>query len=168
MLSCTGVPRWAFCACLACVLIEWKTTFSAFLMMVQAWQKYNSPALDFNLCFQTENLQQLEQSLTTKQRHLFQLSWRGAKWQRYMATYMAGMQHSILKQTVPSDAKKHNFVPWSRLPALSSVPHATSSPPREWWWILWGHCQFDAMAALYAEQLFHCCFFNSTMIMRCS
>ena len=94
---------------------------------MQAWQRYNSPALDFDLCFQTHNLRQLQHSLTAKQKPLFRLSWQDADWQRYLATYMAGIQHSIFKQDVLAAADEHDFVPWPRpsaLPAFNTTTNA--------------------------------------------
>ena len=79
---------------------------------VQAWQKYNIPALDFDLCFKIDNLQGLQQALSNEEQGLFRLSWEGADWQRYMYTYMAGIQHRIFRQSTSADALQHDFVPW--------------------------------------------------------
>ena len=89
-------------------------------LLMQAWQRYNSPALDFDLCFQTDNMKQLQQSLTVKQKPLFRLSWQNADWQRYLSTYMAGIQHNVFKQDVLAAADEHDFVPWPRTSALSA------------------------------------------------
>lgn len=92
---------------------------------MQAWQKYNSPALDFDLCFQTDNLQKLQHLLSDDERQLFRLSWKCKDWQRYMTTYMAGIRHRVLKQPTVADAARHDFVPWPvRLPAegIASKP----------------------------------------------
>lgn len=79
---------------------------------VQAWQKYNSPALDFNLCFQTYNLQRLQQLLPDNEQQLFRMSWECKDWQRYMTTYMAGIRHGVLKQPTLANDAHHDFVPW--------------------------------------------------------
>lgn len=81
-------------------------------MTVQAWQKYNSPALDFDLCFCTHNSQRLQQLLPDQEQQLFRLCWGGEDWQRYMTTYMAGIRHSVLKQPTLADPDRHDFAPW--------------------------------------------------------
>ena len=81
-------------------------------MVVQAWQKYNCPALDFDLCFQTHNLQDLQRLISKDEKQLFRLSWEGQDWQRYMTTYMAGIRHGVFKQATLADAAKHDFIPW--------------------------------------------------------
>ncbi len=91
------------------------------MMLVQAWQKYNSPALDFDLCFKTDNLQWLQQSLPVEEQRMFKLSWENADWRRYMQTYMAGIQHRIFKQATVADAAQHNFMPWPLQPMLSAT-----------------------------------------------
>ncbi len=88
---------------------------------VQAWQKYNRPALDFDLCFKTDNLQWLRQSLAVGEQSMFRLSWESADWRRYMQTYMAGIQHRIFKQATVADAAQHDFMPWPLLPVLSAT-----------------------------------------------
>ncbi|KAL0047381.1 hypothetical protein WJX82_002034 [Trebouxia sp. C0006] len=50
----------------------------------KAWQKYNRPALDFDLCFKTDNLQWLQQSLPVKEQSMFRLSWENADWRRWV------------------------------------------------------------------------------------
>ncbi len=90
-------------------------------LLVQAWQKYNRPALDFDLCFKTDNLQWLQQSLPVKEQSMFRLSWENADWRRYMQTYMAGIQHRIFKQPTVADAAQHDFMPWPLLPMLSAT-----------------------------------------------
>ena len=94
---------------------------------MQAWQRYNSPALDFDLCFQTDNLEQLQQSVTANQKPLFRLAWQNADWQRYLSTYMAGIQHSVFKQDVLAAADEHDFVPWCRPPAVPASNNATKA-----------------------------------------
>lgn len=79
---------------------------------MQAWQKYNSPALDFNLCFCSHNSQRLQQLLPDEERQLFRLSWDGRHWRRYMTTYMAGIRHGVLKQPTQADPDQHDFAPW--------------------------------------------------------
>ncbi|KAL3139076.1 Fatty acyl-CoA reductase 2 [Trebouxia sp. C0010 RCD-2024] len=78
----------------------------------KAWQKYNSPALDFDLCFCTHNSQRLQQLLPDQEQQLFRLCWGGEDWQRYMTTYMAGIRHSVLKQPTLADPDRHDFAPW--------------------------------------------------------
>lgn len=84
----------------------------------KAWQKYNRPALDFDLCFCTHNSQRLQQLLPEQEQQLFRLCWAGKDWQRYMTTYMAGIRHGVLKQPTLADPDRHDFAPWPvRLPA---------------------------------------------------
>jgi len=90
---------------------------------LQAWQKYNTPALDFDLCFKTDNLHRLQQALPVEEQNVFRLSWQGTDWQRYMHTYMAGIQHRIFKQPTPADAEQHDFQPWP----LTSLSNAVVS-----------------------------------------
>ncbi|KAL0022255.1 hypothetical protein WJX77_010593 [Trebouxia sp. C0004] len=87
----------------------------------KAWQKYNRPALDFDLCFKTDKLQWLQQLLPVEEQSIFRLSWESADWRRYMQTYMAGIQHRILKQPTVADAAQHDFMPWPLLPMLSAT-----------------------------------------------
>lgn len=79
---------------------------------LQAWQKYNSPALDFDLCFRTQNLQRLQQLLIDNEQQLFRMSWECKDWQRYMTTYMAGVRYGVLKQSTLANDTQHDFVPW--------------------------------------------------------
>ena len=78
----------------------------------QAWQKYNSPALDFNLCFHTHNLQRLQQLLPDNEQQMFRMCWECKDWQRYITTYMAGIRYGVLKQPTVANDAQHNFVPW--------------------------------------------------------
>ncbi|KAA6426508.1 MAG: hypothetical protein FRX49_03618 [Trebouxia sp. A1-2] len=87
----------------------------------KAWQKYNRPALDFDLCFKTDNLRWLRQSLPVGEQSMFRLSWESADWRRYMQTYMAGIQHRIFKQPTFADAAQHDFMPWPLQPTLSAA-----------------------------------------------
>ena len=79
---------------------------------LQAWQKYNSPALDFDICFWTHNLQRLQQLLPDNEQQLFRMSWECKDWQRYMTTYMAGVRYGVLKQPTLANDTQHDFVPW--------------------------------------------------------
>ena len=88
---------------------------------MQAWQKYNSPALDFDLRFATDNLRQMQSALSANEAHNFKLSWEHQDWQRYMRTYMAGLQHQIFRQSVTANAADHDFQPWPRPAPYSSA-----------------------------------------------
>lgn len=81
---------------------------------MQAWQKYNSPPLDFDLCFATDSLAQMQADLAPGQGCQYQLSWQGKDWRRYLHTYMAGVQHQTFRQSVPANPDMHAFKPWER------------------------------------------------------
>lgn len=95
---------------------------------MQAWQKYNSPAMDFDLCFATDNLQKMQSALSKGESNLFRMSWKHQDWQRYLHTYMAGLQHQVLRQEVTASAAEHDFQPWQR-PAPYVTPASRHAKP---------------------------------------
>ena len=104
------------------ILTSFRLQLWSFAM--QAWQKYNTPQLDFDLRFETHNLRQLRRLTPSNEKSLFRLSWEGQDWRRYMTTYMAGIRHSVFKLTTFADAAQHDFRPWpltARASASSSA-----------------------------------------------
>ena len=70
------------------------------LPSLQAWQRYNTPPLDFNLTFDTHNLSRLQAAMAAEERQLLPMSLDPLTWDTYMSQYMTAVQRIFLKQAV--------------------------------------------------------------------
>lgn len=77
--------------------------------------------MDFDLRFATHNLDKMQAALSNDDRCVFKLSWQNADWQRYLHTYMAGLQHQVFRQSVNANAAEHDFQPWLRPPPYAKA-----------------------------------------------
>ena len=68
--------------------------------LLQAWQRYNTPALDFNLTFDTHNLSRLQAAMAAEERQHLPMSLDPLTWDTYMSQYMTAVQRIFLKQAV--------------------------------------------------------------------
>ena len=70
------------------------------MLLLQAWQRYNTPPLDFNLTFDAHNLSRLQAAMAAEERQHLPMSLDPLTWDTYMSQYMTAMQRLFLKQAV--------------------------------------------------------------------